>query len=633
MKAPVGMTAKADPLYRQGIAALRAGKLPDGIRLLKEALAAAPSSGDIHNDLATAYWQTGQFAAADAHYASAVRLSPKNAHALNHYGAFLTQGGRLEDAEKFLKRAEKLLPDNADVANNMGLLYYRRRDYAEAEKFLRRAVKLNPQASMAYSNLGDVLRDTDRADAAFSAYKESVRTNPMNADGWRGAGQAAFRLKREDDAINAFRKSLQLRPDVEKTWQYLLSALEHTNQLDEYGTALAEAKRRFPGTPPISLAEAKMLRRQKKYDEAIACLENHLRGVRDIEADCRVNTKFYCDFWSELAMLYDRVDNAEKAFENYQRGKDVMRLTVAYNSLDKDSVSREIAAMTAEMKTLEKMPATAVLPVSGSASQLVFLVGFPRSGTTLLDQILTSHPRITVAEEKAAVGKMAHYLLHRHGKAPAEIDHVAIRAALEDINADELAEMRRIFFAEHGPDAMKGRGEIFVDKLPLNILQAMLIKRVFPEAKFILALRHPCDSVFSCFMQFFDLNTSMIRFIDLDDSARFYAEAFDLWDLIRSKVDIESHSVYYEDVVSDFKPTIAALLEFLNVEWTDAVLDYDETARKRGRIHTPSYHQVTEKIYTRASGRWLRYKKQLSAILPVLRPYAEKHGYDGKEFD
>ncbi|MDE1151506.1 MAG: sulfotransferase [Micavibrio sp.] len=633
MKKNTGAPAKAEVLYRQAIAALSAGRLPEGIQILTAALKEDPSSGDIHNDLATAYWQAGQVDAADAHFTTAVRLSPKNAKVLGRYGAFLLQLDRLDDAEKFLKRAEKIAPENGEVVGNIGLLLYRRRDYARAEQFLRHAVKLNPSASMLHTTLGNVLRDTDRPKEARKHYGESVRLNPQNADGWRGVGQTFFSLHQDAEAISAFRKALHLRPKVEKTWHYLLSALERNNQLEEYAAALAEAERHFPGTPVIALAKAKMFRRQKKYPEAIACLETLLAGVRNLDEDCKVNFVYYTDFWFELAMLYDRVDNPEKAFACYLRGKETLQLTADFKSTNSTTVAHEVANYIEKLKATPHVPPTAELPVDEEASRLVFLVGFPRSGTTLLDQILSSHPMVTVAEEKQAVGDMGHRLLLRHGAVTPETEHMAVSAALEPISEEELQELRQVFFSVHGHAAMKGRGSVFVDKLPLNLMQALLIQRVFPEAKFILALRHPCDSVFSCFMQNFEMNTAMVRFMDINEGAKFYAEAFTIWDLIRSKIKIDAHATYYEDVVSDFKPTVTALLEFLKLEWTDAVLDYDETARKKGRINTPSYHQVTEKIYTRASGRWLRYKKQLHTILPVLRPYAEKHGYDGAEFD
>jgi hypothetical protein len=158
-------------------------------------------------------------------------------------------------------------------------------------------------------------------------------------------------------------------------------------------------------------------------------------------------------------------------------------------------------------------------------------------------------------------------------------------------------------------------------------VHAGLITRVFPGAKFILALRHPCDVVLSCFLRRFDLNTAMVQFLDLEGAARFYDTVFSLWEHYNRVMNLNVHAIHYEDVVRDFRPTVAALLEFLKVPWNDAVLEYDKTAREKAHISTPSYHQVTQKIYTRASGRWLRYKKHMEPVLPILEPWVKKLGY------
>jgi hypothetical protein len=187
--------------------------------------------------------------------------------------------------------------------------------------------------------------------------------------------------------------------------------------------------------------------------------------------------------------------------------------------------------------------------------------------------------------------------------------------------------MRRAFYKHNGFDLDKAGNRLLVDKMPLNLLFAGLIKRVFPGAKFILALRHPCDAVLSCFMQQFNLNPFMQRFVDLADGAAFYDETFRVWERYRAIFDLDVHTIRYEDLVADFRNTTGRLLDFLGVPWDEAVMEFDKTALSRGYIKTPSYHQVTEKIYTRAVDRWQRYHKQMEPVLPVLAPWAEKFGY------
>ena len=157
--------------------------------------------------------------------------------------------------------------------------------------------------------------------------------------------------------------------------------------------------------------------------------------------------------------------------------------------------------------------------------------------------------------------------------------------------------------------------------------EAGFIHRLFPAAKFILVLRHPCDCVLSCFMQQFALNDAMANFATIEESANLYNEVMSLWQVYCDKLPLEVHTVKYEDVIADTRGTIEPLLSYLGVPWSDNILDYRKTAASRENINTPSYSQVTEKLYSTAAGRWTRYADQMEDVLPVLAPWIEKFGY------
>ena len=164
--------------------------------------------------------------------------------------------------------------------------------------------------------------------------------------------------------------------------------------------------------------------------------------------------------------------------------------------------------------------------------------------------------------------------------------------------------------------------------MPLNIAHAGLIHRLFPEAKFILALRDPRDCVLSCFMQTFLPNDAMANFLTLEDAAKFYDFVMDLWKQYEGMLPLTVHRVRYEDVVSNFDESVRSLLQFLGLPWDDAVSHYQDTAMKREQIRTPSYHQVVQPIYKRASGRWLNYRIQIQPVLGILEPWAKQFGYE-----
>ncbi len=608
-------TSPLELIRRNAIALLAAGQVDKGIALLEEAAAKAPNSGELQSDLGTANWQAGRPERAEAHYKQALAHAPQNAFVLNSYGAFLLEQAQFEQARPLLEKAFRLEPANFQILNNMGLLQYRTGDLQGAEKHLIAAIRANPKWPNPHANIGDVMRDSRRPELAEKAYKQALTLNPRHAQAWRSLGEMYAEHKRLDEAIDALKRAVDIFP-LESAWLVLMDLYEKTNRIDDAEDALKKAKQQLPPSPFIALCEAKILRRRGKHDEALALLESFKDKLR---ADALSNSSFFY----EMGQLYDRRNDAAQAFDAFTKGNackaQLLKLQNFHTGIYPQLGARLLRDFTSDMAQGPQPEATAPAPV--------FLVGFPRSGTTLLDQIMASHPDIAVAEEKPAVDKMIHHLIRTYGTAqPHEhpLSDACYPTAIPKLTAQDIAIMREKFFAEHGNTAQK---PVFVDKLPLNILHVGLIRRVFPKAKFILALRHPCDSVLSCYMQDFFLNPAMARFLDLGDSAHFYDEAFSVWEHYAKTLQLDVHAIRYEDVVADFRPTVAKLLEFLNVPWSDAVLEYDKTAQKKGLINTPSYHQVTQKIYTRASGRWLKYREQMAPVLDILKPHAERYGY------
>ena len=153
------------------------------------------------------------------------------------------------------------------------------------------------------------------------------------------------------------------------------------------------------------------------------------------------------------------------------------------------------------------------------------------------------------------------------------------------------------------------------------------IIRIFPNAKFIVSLRHPCDCVLSCFMQDFELNDAMANFLNLDDAAHLYDAVMNLWTQYTSIFSINYHEVKYENLVKNFEPTVRSILNFLELSWNTSILEYSETAKKRENIATPSYAQVIKPIYSYAIGRWKRYRKQTTNIYPILEGWIKKFNY------
>jgi len=199
---------------------------------------------------------------------------------------------------------------------------------------------------------------------------------------------------------------------------------------------------------------------------------------------------------------------------------------------------------------------------------------------------------------------------------------------LADLDADGIGKLRDAYFAAVEKEIALRDDALLIDKSPLHMNKVPLIHRLFPDARFILALRHPCDVILSCFMTAFRLNDAMANFLDLRTAAEYYDLSFGHWTNCTSIMPVSVHAIRYEDLVDDAAAQLGPLLDYLDLAWDDSVLDHVSTARARGAITTASYAQVTETMYQRASGRWQRYRQHLEPVLPALAPWAEKFGYE-----
>ena len=249
----------------------------------------------------------------------------------------------------------------------------------------------------------------------------------------------------------------------------------------------------------------------------------------------------------------------------------------------------------------------------------VFLVGFPRSGTTLLDTILRSHSEISVIEEVPMLQAAGNFL---HSKG---IDDPAVQLITKNL----LSRARQVYEEE----LKKHIGEtnassVFIDKLPLNLLQAPLIHQLYPDAKLILALRHPMDTILSCWMQNFKLNEAMANMVDIKRIVEFYCIAMETFKICRTTYNFNVHEIRYEDLINNFQKESESVVQFLNMQWEPEMENYQYTAIKRGRINTPSYSQVVQPIYKDAQYRWLNYRKYLEQYLGQVKPWISEFAYD-----
>jgi hypothetical protein len=248
----------------------------------------------------------------------------------------------------------------------------------------------------------------------------------------------------------------------------------------------------------------------------------------------------------------------------------------------------------------------------------IFVVGFPRSGTTMLETMLDAHPLLTGMDERTFVQDIVEELRSAGFEYPQHIGRI------DDALADRL---RDVYWRLVRMRARIAPGKRLVDKNPLNILRLPLIARIFPNARIILALRHPCDVVLSNYMQTFRTPAYVSLTASIESTARGYADTFAFW---LDQVAVLAPNVLelrYEDVVDDIDAQSRRIADFVGVDWDARMVNFHERAKERGFIATPSYHQVVEPINRKGVARWERYRRHLEPAIPLLQPYIERWNY------
>ncbi|HYP67707.1 MAG TPA: sulfotransferase [Thiobacillaceae bacterium] len=517
------------------------------------------------------------------------------------------RSGNLAEAETLCLQLLAQPVVESEARHLLGVIRNIQGRYAEAEALLRQAVAEQPAVAKYRSNLGNALRGLERLDEAEVCYRQALTFDPGFVDARANLAKLLYATNRWDEAIAEYRQLIRNDPQDVESHASLSFLLESGNRLAEAEEVASAGLKLAPDNPTMNLAMAICERSAGKIAEAMGRLET-------LDA-ARMDTLQAANFHCERGLLYDRLDRIELAWVDFVEGNRLQAQSVHHGNVSKARYAAGLDRRAQlDVSWVHEFPAT-----SGEPAAPVFLVGFPRSGTTLLDQILDSHPKVQTLEEKPVINRLCD-----------DIDKLVGDAAdcLKALAPDQLTRLRQLYF-EYVADFIQLRpGNLLVDKLPLNITRVPYIMRVFPDARFILALRHPCDCVLSCYMHLFEPNDAMANFYTLEDTAALYARVMGLWRHWVEVLPLRHRRVYYEHLVHDLPGEIKPLLDFLGLEWREEMARPHEHAARRGHINTPSYSQVIQPIYRRAAGRWRRYLPYLSGVMSTLQPYIEYFGYE-----
>ena len=512
------------------------------------------------------------------------------------------------EAKNLLEKAISIQPEMFAANHNLAILNFELGNLDSAILYFEKSKKIKPKFSQVYFNLGLAYDRKKNIDLAIINFKKVIKLEPNNSRAFYNIGHF---YKKKFDTIKAeeyLSKSLDLDPNFIIAYDELFSLYDRSNQIEKFSNLLDKAKKILSEKDLVSFYEAVFIYNQKNFKQTIQILEN---------IDLKENyvgqniTKH-----SLLAKSYDQTNNFEKAYNHFKINNQLINESYGKGVNEKSFIE----LVTQRIKFFKNFNSNRWKQhqLKDEFFQPIFLIGFPRSGTTLLDTILRTNKSIEVIEEKPV---LRNFLRNLDIKIKNNFNH------LDNLDKKFIQNMQNFYFEEREQYLKNKKTKIVIDKMPLNIIYIAEILRFFPNAKFIFALRNPYDSVLSCFMQQFELNPAMKNFTSLESSAILYDLVMKLWTIYRDVFSINCHFIKYEDLVTDFEKTTKEIFKFLEIDWSDNTKNFYMTAKKRLNISTPSYNQITSPLYSRSIGRWKNYEKEFKGLKNILDPWLDEFNY------
>jgi len=492
--------------------------------------------------------------------------------------AFKDYQGAIEN----LQSASRLAPANTSVLLQLGGMSGLRYDYATAERCFEKALRLTPRKNELINDIiGHCLnfRNTDLAERYLRRALKQMEAPPQTCI---QLAELYERLRRVPEATQLVERVLAAHPD----------------------------------NPAALLVRARLERLSGQ-------LESAEQTLRSFITKANPDIWIHAQAWYELGMILDRQNQFDSAMTAFLNAKALLRPQA-------DGYLARLKQARAQSKVIESKVSAQMLrrwsenaPALLPARRLALLCGHARSGTTLLEQVLDAHPEIVSAEETSTILDEAYTPLTR--PMPPDADMLAI---LESATNPALQQSRADYFRTM--DLVIGNpvgNRLLVDKNPyVNYLIPAFI-RIFPETKFLIALRDPRDVVLSCFMQPQPLSIIKSAYLSLAGAAADYAAVMSVWRTLAPLMPGNFLEVRYEEMVDDLESVARRTLDYLGVPWDERVLGFNEHAQKK-LVRTPTYADVTKPIYQRARGRWRNYQKYLEPHLETLEPFVKLFGYE-----
>jgi tetratricopeptide (TPR) repeat protein len=493
---------------------------------------------------------------------------------------------------------------------------WRRQDYQQTIDLLERASKLDPANTTILFDLGRAYGLRYQYEPAENRFEKAVSIAPRKIEGLIEAGRRSQAFGHYDMAARYFDRATREKGAPAEVFVTLAELYERGPRASEAASLVDRALSLDPDHSLALLARARLKRLAGSLEQA----EKFTRELLQKEGgDPQIRIRA----WYELGAILDRQSRFDEAMSAFLEAKALQRPMASRVAAILQGIQARVKEQqqTITAATLERWATSA--PESSPARRFAILCGHPRSGTTLLEQVLDSHPQIVSAEETHILHDEAYLPLTRGFN-----ETTSLLQVLEGAAPSHLRQARENYFRFTELFIGKSVNEkVLVDKNPaLNVLIPAVI-RIFPEARFLVALRDPRDVCLSCFMQALPLNPVSSAYLTLEGTASQYVSVMGFWRAMLPRMRNPSLEVRYEDVVEDLPKAAARVLDFLGIEWDARVLQFHEHARAKP-VRSPSYADVGKPLFKGAIGRWRSYQKFLEPFQEKLAPFISAYGYE-----
>jgi Flp pilus assembly protein TadD len=610
-----GRLAEVEPIYRAvlkdqpqhphalhllGLVCHQTGRQEEALALINQALNVFGPHPEFHCNLAAVYQVMGRLDLAETHCRKALELRPDYPGAHNNLGIALRDQGKTEEAEAEFRAATHLNPQYVDALCNLGALLNAQGKQTDAIAPLTEAVRLAPGNALAHNSLGGVLLFLGQPDQAIIHLAEAIRIAPKMTRAYTNLGAALERLHFFREAMLSYRDALSLEPqDVEAHNKLGMLLLNQGNTAD----ALAEFQATLKRDPDNSMAYLNIGKMVSSGFHQLS--DEEIQNLRTLTGQPKISIESRGRLHYALAQVFDKKGSYDEAFEHLQTANElkkqwqIKRVPAFDPAANAEWIDHVIATFTpAYFERVRSFGIASELPV--------FIVGMPRSGTSLTEQILASHPQVHGAGELSEIDGFAATLPERLGAEqlgyPACMDRFDARTArmLGQAHVNELQKMK--------PDALR-----VTDKAPLNFFHIGIIASVFPRARIIHCRRNPVDTCLSCYFQNFAEAFAFTH--DQKSLGQYYREYQRLmahWDKVLPE---RIYHLDYEEMTADQEGTSRKLVAHCGLEWDGRCLNFHETDRT---VRTFSSLQVRRPMYQSSVERWKRYEKHLQPLLEAL---------------